>query len=65
MGGGGDSKEMEGEVRKVPKVQVADRSLPEIRQKWIFINSIRNKHGIASYYSSLNEPFTVTLDQII
>jgi hypothetical protein len=34
-GEGGDSKEMEGEVRKVPKVQGADRSLPETRQKWI------------------------------
>ncbi len=72
--GGGDNvkKGIEGEggiprkwkVRKVPKVQGADRSLPETRQKRIFKNSIKNKHGIASYYLSLNEPFTVTLDQI-
>ncbi len=61
--GRGDSEEME-KVRKVAKVQGADRSLPETRKKWIFINSIKNKHDIASYYSSLNEPFTVTLDQI-
>ncbi len=48
------------EVRKVAKVQGADRSLPETRQKWIFKNRIKNNNGIASYYASLNELFTVT-----